>query len=583
MIRSRGKKSFTRKIWLTILISALLMILSAWIILSVFYQDVLIDNAVVQLSTEDSIHCETIQNFNETANSCVNTIILHLNAALERQDLVQGYPQIRTATQKKIYYGLLNTFSMFNDPVEVLLVWNNGIYFYQGKYYTMNYGGTELLEELQRLDVTRKGKWLTRLDAHSLIHGDGLYFVKPYTEIDSGKQKGYVILRLKSLESFDSVAEASRRYYLFGDDGLLLQTTDAAVSDRIGSLTNYEQRLAQSQKLYSELEQSQNADNMLYRAQKLRCGWKFIAVGDLNHIIIPLRNTERAIFAVCAAVLLAMSGVIWLVIKLTIRPIQMLSDHMLQHADGLPEVLSVKHGNDEIGMLIDRYNQMITCNQELFAQVVEGEQLQKKLEFSLLQAQVKPHFLYNSLDVIYCLNAIGRYDEAGTMTKLLSEYYRRSLSTGMECIQLSDEIEMTRIYLEIQMVRYRSVLSFSIEYEQPLPEMSIPKLTLQPLVENAIYHGIKPMGRAGHVRICIACRGEWVEIRVSDDGVGFTQTQFDRSQTDSARESFGLHSVAQRLRLYYGENVRFELEEVERGACILVAIRGNGKEVAKHV
>lgn len=153
----------------------------------------------------------------------------------------------------------------------------------------------------------------------------------------------------------------------------------------------------------------------------------------------------------------------------------------------------------------------------------------------------------------------------------------------MECIQLSDEIEMTRIYLEIQIVRYRNVLNYSIEYEQPLPEMSIPKLTLQPLVENAIYHGIKPMGKPGQVRICVACRGEWVEIRVSDDGAGFTQTQFELSQTDSARESFGLHSVAQRLRLYYGDNARLELEEVEQGTCILVAIRETGKEAAKHV
>ena len=323
----------------------------------------------------------------------------------------------------------------------------------------------------------------------------------------------------------------------------------------------------------------------MFHAQTLNCGWEFIALADMGRVLNPLLDTAKAIIAACAAVMLMMSGALCLVINRTIRPIRLLSSHMQAGPGTLPEIFSMKHDDDEIGVLIDRYNQMALNNHELFNQVVENEHIQKHLEFSLLQAQIKPHFLYNSLDVIYCLNAVGRYGEASTMTKLLSEYYRRSLSAGMECIPLADEIEMTRIYLEIQMVRYRNVLNFAIEYEKPLPELSIPKLTLQPLVENAIYHGIKPLGRPGSVKIVVSSWRDWLEVRVMDNGIGFSKAQFEHALSENVTpdESFGLRNVAERLRLYYGENGRLELEPVECGTSIVVGIRKDGRKAHSDV
>lgn len=108
------------------------------------------------------------------------------------------------------------------------------------------------------------------------------------------------------------------------------------------------------------------------------------------------------------------------------------------------------------------------------------------------------------------------------MTKHLSEYYRLSLSKGMEWVSLFDEVEMARIYMEIQSVRYKSILSFEVIYDESVRPMRIPKLTLQPLVENAIYHGIKPTCKPGIVRLEVTQTERHVIIRVSDDGVAST-------------------------------------------------------------
>lgn len=207
--------------------------------------------------------------------------------------------------------------------------------------------------------------------------------------------------------------------------------------------------------------------------------------------------------------------------------------------------------------------------------LLEEKKRQEQLKLSLLQSQIKPHFLYNTLDTIYCLVLMGKKEEAGRMTKLLSDYYRHVLSNGMDWVLLFEEIKYTSNYLQIQSIRYNDILDFEICVEEEVENIKIPKLTLQPLVENAIYHGIKPLDRKGHIRVLVKQKEDIVYLRVQDDGVGLSGERFWEVLQKGAQsgDSFGLRNVAERLQLYYGERCALELEERAQGTTILICIQ----------
>ena len=250
---------------------------------------------------------------------------------------------------------------------------------------------------------------------------------------------------------------------------------------------------------------------------------------------------------------------------------------------------------DKLEVISDKYNRALrifgrdTIESAIWHDIQREkaleEQKRKELEFSLLQAQIKPHFLYNALDAIYCLNEMGRCKEASSMTKLLSEYYRRALNNGLEKVTLKKEMELTEIYLQIQSVRYPSILSYRMECEKSIEAFEIPKLTLQPLVENAIYHGIKPLGRKGTVTVQAWLEQETVKIRVADNGAGLDAGLFEQcvSKERGSEKGYGLFNFAERLRLCYGDKCTITLEQADEGTSILIAVRGglravNGKE-----
>lgn len=466
---------------------------------------------------------------------------------------------------------------MFKDSKEVAIVWNNGVCFYQSSTYSMYSGETALVEELNALGASRQGLWLTGISSGFRMNGDGLYFVKPYTDIDSGHVAGYVILKLNEPGASFELEDGEQRMYLFGSDGLLLKTNDDAAHDAVWSLASQQARKEASRQLAEELEGRARPAESIRSTMKLSNGWTVLLDVSLRGTMQALDSTIGMMFAILAVVMAVMLGVLGGSIARTIRPIRRLCTHMLSNTGELPKGFDGQ-ADGEIGVLIDSYNRMIRTNRELVEQLLEGRQRQKELELSLLQAQIKPHFLYNTLDTIYCLNAMGRAPEAAAMTKLLSEYYRLSLNNGMEQVSLRDELEMARIYLEIQSVRYKSILSYEVQPDPGANEIRVPKLLLQPLVENAIYHGIKPAGRPGRVTIAVRATPDGAEIRVRDDGVGFDPERFAqiiRSKPGTG-PGYGLSNVAERLRLYYGDRCRLELEPSQKGTSILICVFSKG-------
>ena len=187
----------------------------------------------------------------------------------------------------------------------------------------------------------------------------------------------------------------------------------------------------------------------------------------------------------------------------------------------------------------------------------------RAMELALLQSQINPHFLYNTLDTIIWLVETGKNEQAVEMVTSLSNFFRSSLSKGRDLITLGEEEIHVRSYLEIQQVRYRDILCYEICVQPELRGCVLPKLTLQPLVENALYHGIKLRRGLGHIAVDAAQEDGNVRICVRDDGAGMPPERLQqlRQSLDTEEQvGFGLRTVFRRLRLLYGEQCSMELE-----------------------
>lgn len=207
---------------------------------------------------------------------------------------------------------------------------------------------------------------------------------------------------------------------------------------------------------------------------------------------------------------------------------------------------------------------------------VKKEQDQKHLtELQLLQAQVSPHFLYNTLDTIVWLIEGGQQEEALDMIDNLSVFFRTSLSKGNDIIPLSEEIKHTLSYLEIQQSRYKDIMEFEIRIPESFNSVMVPKLTLQPLAENALYHGLKNKREKGKILIEGFENGEDLILRVTDTGQGMSPERLKEVQESidtGKRDGFGLTAVQERIVLYYGEGYGMKLSS-EEGVGTVIELR----------
>lgn len=551
-------------------------------ILSVYYRESAVEDMMGQLRYEDEIIAQSLEAKIRNAETLVNTVIIQLNEMLGEEYLSGGGPDIDMPTQQQIYRCMINTFADYDDE-RIMVVWNNGVSWYQNwtENYSMQKDGKPLLKEMKALEINKKGSWLRSIRADCRIKGEGYYFAKQYTDIATGKSLGYVVLKISNV--FESIEnENSRRsFYLFDPYARLVITTDRKTEETYGRMEEqserdrFSSRLSEALLLRAADEKQGAGTGQVVNVRAVNKRWRLFSVTDTGEELRGLNVTIASILTVSLLIAVIIFMIISRVIGRVILPIQTLSRHMAGIRDVLPMPVDMGRRKDEVGALAAGFNEMTGRNRELVELLLEEKKRQEQLKLSLLQSQIKPHFLYNTLDTIYCLVLMGKKEEAGRMTKLLSDYYRHVLSNGMDWVLLFEEIKYTSNYLQIQSIRYNDILDFEICVEEEVENIKIPKLTLQPLVENAIYHGIKPLDRKGHIRVLVKQKEDIVYLRVQDDGVGLSGERFWEVLQKGAQsgDSFGLRNVAERLQLYYGERCALELEERAQGTTILICIQ----------
>ena len=202
----------------------------------------------------------------------------------------------------------------------------------------------------------------------------------------------------------------------------------------------------------------------------------------------------------------------------------------------------------------------------------------RDIELSLIQAQINPHFLYNTLDAIVWLIEIGKNDQAEQMVTSLSSYFRSFLSDGKDIVTVAEEKQHIKSYLEIQQVRYRDIMEYEIDIDPSIEDTKLPKMTLQPLVENAIYHGLKPKRGKGKIIVSGYREGDNILLKVTDTGLGMSREELESLKSRVLSEdttSFGLTSSYKRLKILYGDACRFDIESLpQEGTSIMIEIPG---------
>ena len=281
--------------------------------------------------------------------------------------------------------------------------------------------------------------------------------------------------------------------------------------------------------------------------------------------------------AVCFSVLAA-----WAISRSIYIPIKKLHDMTSTITANDLQALVTHNNVDEITELGLSFNIMVGRIRELLdAEIKEQENL-KKAELRALQAQINPHFLYNTLDTIIWMAESKKTDQVIQIVRALSNFFRISLSKGRDWITIGEEVERTRSYLTIQKIRYRDILDFKIELDQAVVGNTVLKLILQPLVENALYHGIKNKRQGGTIVVRVLPRGDdRVLLEVEDNGIGFTPeklAQVNRALDDESGEirlesGYGIGNVNQRIKLYYGRDYGVSIRSEYRvGTCVTIVI-----------
>ena len=260
-------------------------------------------------------------------------------------------------------------------------------------------------------------------------------------------------------------------------------------------------------------------------------------------------------------------------------PITRISRVTNQVAKGNLSVRAAAESGAEARMLSDSLNAMIDKINELLDQVTTEQIRLRKAEFELLQAQINPHFLYNTLDTIVWLAEAGDQKRVVSMVGNLSDFFRTSLNQGKDIISIREELAHVRSYLEIQQVRYQDILRYEITVPEDLYEYKIPKITIQPLVENALYHGIKNKRGQGTITVTGKSKENGFVLYVRDNGIGMTQERLNEVRAGlqklsyTGKEIYGLYNVNERIRLNFGETYGISIESTYgEGTCVSISL-----------
>lgn len=364
--------------------------------------------------------------------------------------------------------------------------------------------------------------------------------------------------RIKQLTDTTNLGEGGHIVILNDDDSLIYSDLDL-------SLYRLSESIEIAKDVFKIRKVTINDLDMYVNANTLKDTRWVIATFINTELVSQAATQSFVIILVIAISTIAVTIIVMTLIANGIsRPINKLKDHMQYFESGDFYQSITIEGQNEVVVLSNSFNKMIKEIRSLLVKLEEEHNEKRKTELQALQNQINPHFLYNTLDSIVYLSENELNDKVIEMVIALSRFFRISISGGKQVISMQEEFEHARNYLLIQKIRYHEKFSFIFDIDKDVYQYKIVKLSLQPLIENAIYHGINIEYDAGQIIIRSYIKDDKIIIEVEDDGYGIPDEKieelYQQIKFGEPSRSIGLRNVYQRLKIYYGDSFTFEID-----------------------
>lgn len=475
-------------------------------------------------------------------------------------------------TKRLVFYNNLRTYL-----TGTILHTEDGVN-YGSSYHAMDSAYMEeklQMEELTRYAGKREGVYsdpygdLDEKGNHSLI----CYQVQMFDQYHFGQKKGTLYMEIDLdyfLEQVRSFAGKDDHIYLLGNNGNILYGQDP------------------DEKLLCWLKEREPAENGIYRAKDgyvvcesiHEAGWK------LCTLITNKELWERSRFVLVFFILSFLLSVGFIIIFISgrmeamIRPVTELSEKMQRIGQGQFETIETVHTGDEIETLYECFGTMMQELQKGEEERISYERQKREMEYDILLSQINPHYLYNVLNTVVYLAAAGKNKDVVKIVHSLIYTLHDTLNIGDGSVEttIEKEITLTRCYLDIQKYRYPDIFTVDIRCEDGMENCRVPKTIIQPLVENAILHGILPAERKGKILVSISESEGNLHILVEDDGIGISSEKLERFRRGEElvsergeRKHIGISNVRDRIRYLYGEAYGMEIRQKEEsGTSVLL-------------
>lgn len=569
-IREYHKKlSIKRKLLFINMAIAILPVVIFGILITRVYEDAVDKRTRQSVADSSTVIADRITRILKDTENCSNYLTVNINKVMGKKDVSKT---LTLAEQKAITNELYVAKIVFDEIDSIAFIGADDKLFVSDNTILTNTESILQSEHLNKLKKTSgKSIWFPCETRDFLVYDSTLPVLtlgKKVLQINTGETLGYIFVNVDISEIRKLLTNQLINYRLV--DNSFVVISSVLSSEFVGE-DSANELLSRSAK--NKIVKYQGRKYYISNYEISDYGWQLMGITDLNEFNVETKKILYTVVIIAAAAIfleLLLSNYLSRIITV---PLQKLKSGADEIAGGNMNLRLHFKSEDEIGQLGKSFNYMTEQVQELLVKVDYEARKKQEYEFALLNEQVKPHFLYNSLDIITKLSEMNRNQEARRAIHRLADYYRNSLSDSKKIITIKQEIQIVEDYLELQRIRYKDLFTYEVQIDEDILHLLIPKLTLQPLIENAIYHGLKYKEGAG--RLCITGRKteDGVILSVSDNGIGMSPSDLNDILQSQPEGHFGVYSVNHRIKLFFGEQYGIVIKsEADSGTVVDVIL-----------